>query len=62
MDNAEEFTKLPNSWEEIGIRKGIEQEKEAVVLKVLEEGLSIEVIAKVTDLDKEYIEKLKNLN
>ncbi|WP_438315514.1 hypothetical protein [Sporosarcina sp. FA9] len=59
LENAEEFTKLPNSWEERGIRKGIEQGKEALVLKMLAEGLSIDVISKVTDLDKETIMKLK---
>lgn len=59
-ENAEEFkfTQLPNSWEDRGIRKG----KEAVVLKMLKEGLPMDVITKVTDLDKEAIEKLKELN
>ena len=62
LENAEEFTQLPNSWEERGIRKGIEQEREAVALKMLAEGLSVDVISKVTDLNKETIEKLKGLN
>ena len=48
LENAAEFTKLPNSWEERGIRKG----KEEVALKMLEEGLPIEVIVKVTDLSR----------
>ena len=70
LDNAEEFTQLPNSWEERGIRKGIEQGIERgmkegkieVVLKMLEEGLPIEIIVKVTDLDKEAIEGLSKMN
>lgn len=70
LENAEEFTKLPNSWEERGIRKGIEQGigqgieegKKEVVLEMLKESLSIDLIAKVTHLDKEVIEKLNNKN
>ena len=56
------FTQLPNSWEERGIRKGIEQGIEKVVLEMLKEGSSIDFIAKVTHLDKEAIEKLKELS
>ncbi len=63
LENAEEFTQLPNSWEERGIRKGIEQGIEEgekkVVLKMLQEGLPIEVIVKVTDLDRDAIEALR---
>lgn len=62
LENAEEFTQLPNSWEEKGIRKGIEQGKEEVVLKMLEEGLPIDVIVKVTDLKREAIEALRKMN
>ncbi|MHA6259344.1 Rpn family recombination-promoting nuclease/putative transposase [Sporosarcina sp. CAU 1771] len=72
MENAEEFTKLPNSWEERGIRKGIkqgleqgiqkgiEEAKREVVLEMLKEGSSIEFISKVTHLDKGAIEKLRD--
>lgn len=64
MENAEEFkfTQLPNSWEDRGVRKGLVQGKEEVALKMLKEGLPIDIISKVTDLDKEAIEKLKELN
>ncbi|HLS59994.1 MAG TPA: hypothetical protein VK044_02550 [Virgibacillus sp.] len=70
LDTAHEFTKLPNSWEERGIRKGRqegiekgreegkEEAREEVALEMLKEGLSIDFIAKVTHLDKEAIEKL----
>ena len=56
------FTQLPISWEDRGIRKGLVQAKEEVALKMLKEGLSMDIITKVTDLDKEAIEKLKELN
>lgn len=55
LDNADKFTKLPNSWEERGIRKG----REEVAVEMLKEGLSIDLIEKVTHLDKEAIEKLR---
>src|SRR5699024_11779931 len=48
LDNAHEFTKLPNSWEEKGKKEG----KKEVVLEMLKEGASIEFIAKVTKLDR----------
>lgn len=56
------FTQLPNSWEQKGIQKGIEQGIKKVVLEMLREGFSVDVIAKITELDKEAIEKLKELN
>ena len=70
LDNAEEFTKLPNSWEERGIRKGIEQGieqgiaegKREVVLEMLKKGLPLDIIAEVTHVDKEEIEQLRKLN
>jgi len=66
LKNAGEFTQLPNSWEDRGIRKGIvqgiEAGKQEVALEMLKEGLSIDVISKVTHLDKEAVEKLKELN
>lgn len=64
LENEEGFPKLPNSWEERGIRKGIEQGieqgKREVVLEMLKAGSSIDFIAKVTHLDKEAIENLKD--
>lgn len=59
MDNAHEFTKLPNSYEERGIKKGIKQGIEQVAFGMLKEGLSIELIVKTTYLDKETIERLQ---
>ena len=65
-ENPEEFTELPISWEERGIRKGIEQgvekAKKEIALEMLKEGLSIEFIAKVTHIAQEEIEELKKLN
>lgn len=55
MDESEDIMHLPISWEEKGIEKG----KSEVALEMLKEGLSIELIMKVTALDRENIEKLK---
>ncbi|KXH81855.1 hypothetical protein [Sporosarcina sp. HYO08] len=66
LDNTEEVIKLLNSWEERGVRKEIEQGivkgKEAVIIKMLAEGLSVELIAKVTEAEKDEIEKLREMN
>lgn len=71
LDPAHEFTKLPNSWEnrgikkglklgiEKGVEKGVEKGREEVAFEMLKEGLSIELIAKVTHLDQEAIEELQ---
>lgn len=67
LDDAHEFTKLPNSWENRGIKKGLKQGLEKgvekgrsdVAVEMLKEGLSVELIAKVTHLDQETIEKLR---
>lgn len=56
LDNADEILKLPNSWEERGIAKG----KEEVAVEMLKAGSSIAFIAKVTHLDKEEIQNLKD--
>ncbi|ASN06461.1 RpnC/YadD family protein [Virgibacillus necropolis] len=55
QDESERILKLPNSWRE----KGIQEEKEKIALEMLKEGLSIELIAKVTHLGLDEIEELK---
>lgn len=50
-----DFTYLPISWEEKGIEKG----KEEVALELIKEGASTHLIAKVTHLDQDEIERLK---
>lgn len=52
-DEASQILKLPNSWIEKGIEKG------KIALEMLKEGLSIEMIARVTNLDYEEIEKMR---
>lgn len=59
IDEMDEILKLPISWEEKGIEKGKEEEKRKIASEMLKEGLPIEVIVKVTHLDKEEIEVLK---
>ena len=63
LENAEEILKLPNSWEERGIEKGIEkgieEGIERVALEMIKEGFPIDVIAKVTHLDRQEIESIQ---
>ncbi len=60
LENAEKFTKLPNSWEERGIKKGRKEGREEVAFEMLKEGLPVDLIERVTHLDKEAIEKLQD--
>lgn len=56
---SELIFKLPNSWREKGIAEGIQQEKMQTALEMLREGLSIELIAKVTKLGFNEIQDLR---
>ncbi len=60
---AEQILKLPNSWIEKGIERGIEkgkmEEKKKIALEMLKEGLSMDLIIKVTHLSNEEIENLR---
>jgi len=62
LDGVKEFLELPNSWEERGIRKGVEkgmrQGVKKVALEMLKKGLPIELIEEVTELSRSEIEKL----
>jgi predicted transposase/invertase (TIGR01784 family) len=57
-DESEKILKLPNSWVEKGKEEGIKEGKRAIALNMLKEGLSIELIKKVTNLDYAEIEEL----
>lgn len=67
LDNADEILILPNSWEERGIRKGleigIEQGNELatreLAIELLRENASVELVAKVTHFSIEEVEKIK---
>jgi predicted transposase/invertase (TIGR01784 family) len=60
---SEQIFKLPNSWREKGraegIQKGIQKEKRQTALEMLREGLSVELISKVTKLSHNEIEELR---
>jgi predicted transposase YdaD len=64
---SEQIFKLPNSWREKGIAEGIQKgraegiqkEKRQTALEMLREGLSVELIAKVTKLSHNEIEDLR---
>lgn len=67
FDDAEEIFKIPISYEEKGIKKGMEQgvkegffkAKKDVAIKMLKEGLPLELIMKITNLNNETLEELK---
>ncbi|WP_239984536.1 hypothetical protein [Lentibacillus sediminis] len=59
MEEAEEILHLPNSWEEKGIEKGKLVEKRNNAIEMLKNGASDSFIMKVTKLDKEELEELK---
>ncbi|ASK60724.1 hypothetical protein CFK37_00120 [Virgibacillus phasianinus] len=59
LENADEILNLPNSWEERGIKKGIEKGIKQIANRMLEEGSSIDFISKITGLKKEEVEKLE---
>jgi predicted transposase/invertase (TIGR01784 family) len=57
---AEQIIELPNSWREKGRKEGKLEGKREDALEMLKEGLSVELIAKITKLDLKEIEKLKS--
>jgi len=61
-DDWEEIKKLPISWEEKGIEKGIEKgvekNQEETAVKLIEEGMGISFIQKITELSEERIKEL----
>jgi predicted transposase YdaD len=61
-DEKEQILKLPNSWVEKGKKEGIQEGLRKIALNMLKEGLSIELIARVTNLDYEEIEKISKHN
>lgn len=62
VDEADDILKLPISWEEKGIEKGKKDERRKIALEMLKEDLPIEVIARITHLDKVEVEMLKKEN
>ncbi|WP_407272729.1 Rpn family recombination-promoting nuclease/putative transposase [Radiobacillus sp. PE A8.2] len=64
---AEPILKLPNSWRDKGLREGREQGREEgnqeatrnIAIEMLKQGLSEDVISKVTKLDSNEIRQLK---
>ncbi|WP_342746748.1 hypothetical protein [Virgibacillus phasianinus] len=59
VDEKDEILKLPISWEEKGIEKGRMDERKKIALDMLREGLPIDVIARITELDTKEIGALK---
>lgn len=60
LDNAEEILNIPISYGERIKAIGREEGREEVALEMLKEGVSIELIMKVTKLSEKQVEHLKN--
>lgn len=58
-EEAELLKNLPISYEEKGIEKGRQIERKEVALEMLKKGLRKDLIAELTHLNIEEIEKLK---
>lgn len=75
-EEAEQIIKLPNTWREKGLKEGIQKgiekgiqkgleegrrvEKKQIALEMLREGITVEIIMKVTKLDRQEIEEIEN--
>lgn len=55
LDQREEYMEITTSWERKGIEKGTEQ----IAVNSLREGLSIEMIVKITGLSVERVQQLQ---
>ena len=62
MQDVREIIKEKGRWEgeRKGLRKGRQEERQQVVLNMLQEKADIAFIAKVTGLSEKEIKKLKN--
>ena len=62
QDESKQILKLPNSWVEKGKKEGELDGKREIAINMLKEGLSIELIVRVTNLDYlEIVELSKRL-
>ena len=63
MDEADKIMEIPISYEEKGMKKGIEKGKgigvREVALEMLKRGLTVEFLAEVTNLERKEIEELR---
>jgi predicted transposase/invertase (TIGR01784 family) len=72
---TDQILKLPNSWRDKGLREGIQEglqkglqegklkgkmeEKKNIAREMLKEGLSMDLITKITGLDHKEVEQIK---
>jgi hypothetical protein len=67
QEESKQIFKLPNSWMEKGLQEGLQkglekgklEEKRKIALEMVKEGLSTQLIARITKLNKEEIEALR---
>ena len=62
MTQKEEIMQTMTSWEEKGIEKGIETERQTIALNLLRQGLSIEIIAQATGLTLPQLQDMQANN
>jgi len=59
LDQREEYMEITTSWERKGVKKGTQQALEQVALNSLREGLSVEMVVKITGLTVERVQQLQ---
>jgi predicted transposase/invertase (TIGR01784 family) len=55
----EEIMAVMTSWEEKGMEKGIEQERQKIALNLLQENISLETVARTTGLTIAQLQQLQ---
>ncbi len=59
LAEKEAIMQATTSWEEKGIEKGIEQERQTIALNLLRENISLETIARTTGLTISQLQQLQ---
>jgi predicted transposase/invertase (TIGR01784 family) len=59
MNQKEEIMQTMTSWEEKGMEKGMEKERQTIALNLLRQGISIETIAQATGLTLVQLQEMQ---
>lgn len=59
LDQREEYMEITTSWERKGAQKAAQQTAEQIAVNSLREGLSIEMVVKITGLSVERVQQLQ---
>jgi predicted transposase/invertase (TIGR01784 family) len=58
LEQKEEIMEVMTSWEERGMEKGMEKERQTIALNLIKQGIAIEVIAQATGLTLAQLQQL----